>query len=161
MGTQNSQKTPRRLERVFAFKVLYGLCFSPAQSEAELLRAFQAAPERPERLPEEGGYAWTLVFGVWRHMQELDGIIASFSRNWRLERMGKVEVTLLRIAVFELGLAGKDSDQGAITYSDKESPVPPKVAINEAIELSKQFGDDKSRGFVNGILDAAARSLEK
>ena len=59
--------------------------------------------------------------------------------------MGKVEVTLLRLAMFEL---------------TRQKDVPPKVAINEAIELSKQFGDDKSRGFVNGILDAAAKALE-
>lgn len=141
--TQN-KKTPRRLERVFAFKVLYGLCFTPAASEAELLRAFQRSPDRPGGMEDEDNFAWSLCFGVWKHQAELDTAIAALSDNWRVERMGKVEVTLLRIAMFELM---------------KQKEVPPKVAINEAIELSKQFGDDKSRGFVNGILDAAARSL--
>ena len=140
-----SRKTPRRLERVFAFKVLYGLCFAPAASEAELLRAFQLSPDRPAGMENEDSFAWSLCFGVWKHQDELDRAIASLSENWRVERMGKVEVTLLRLAMFEL---------------TRQKDVPPKVAINEAIELSKQFGDDKSRGFVNGILDAAAKALE-
>ena len=140
-----SRKTPRRLERVFAFKVLYGLCFAPAASEAELLRAFQLSPDRPAGMENEDSFAWSLCFGVWKHQDELDQAIASLSENWRVERMGKVEVTLLRLAMFEL---------------TRQKDVPPKVAINEAIELSKQFGDDKSRGFVNGILDAASKALE-
>ena len=140
-----TKKTPRRLERIFAFKVLYGLCFAPAASEAELLRAFQLSPDRPAGMEDEDSFAWSLCFGVWKHQAELDKAIAALSDNWRVERMGKVEVTLLRIAMFELM---------------KQKDVPPKVAINEAIELSKQFGDDKSRGFVNGILDAAARTLD-
>ena len=140
-----SRKTPRRLERVFAFKVLYGLCFAPAASEAELLRAFQLSPDRPAGMENEDSFAWSLCFGVWKHQDELDQAIASLSENWRVERMGKVAVTLLRLAMFEL---------------TRQKDVPPKVAINEAIELSKQFGDDKSRGFVNGILDAADKALE-
>lgn len=139
------KKAPRRVERVFAFKVLYGLCFTPAASEAELLRAFQLSPDRPDNMEDEDSFAWSLCFGVWKHLPELDKSISSLSQNWRVERMGKVEVTLLRIAMFEL---------------TRQNGVPPKVAINEAIELSKQFGDDKSRSFVNGILDAAAKSLE-
>ena len=142
--TQN-KKAPRRLERVFAFKVLYGLCFAPAASEAELLRAFQLSPDRPDNMEDKDSFAWGLCFGVWKNMNDLDRAIAALSQNWRVERMGRVEVTLLRIAMYEL---------------TRQKGVPPKVAINEAIELSKQFGDDRSRSFVNGILDAAAKKLE-
>ena len=141
----HSKKMPRRLERVFAFKVLYGLCFVPAASEADLLLAFQRSPDRPAGLDHEDSFAWSLCFGVWKHRDELDKAIAGLSENWRIERMGKVEVTLLRIAMLELM---------------KQKDVPPKVVINEAIELSRQFGDEKSHGFVNGILDMAARSVE-
>ena len=144
MHMSQEKKTSRRVERIFAFKVLYGLCFAPASSEAELLRAFQNSPERPAKMEDEDSFAWALCFGVWKHLTELDRAIASFSKNWRVERMGKVEVTLLRMAVFELL---------------HQKAAPPKVVINEAIELSKQFGDDKSRGFINGILDAAAKAL--
>jgi N utilization substance protein B len=143
-----TKKTPRRAERVFAFKVLYGLCFSPAESEERVLRSFALAPERPDGLgdnPEET-FAWQLIHGVWKNQAALDKRIGDLSQNWRLERMGKVELTLLRLALFEL-LFHRDT--------------PPRVVINEAVELSKRFGDDMSRGFVNGILDSAAKILEK
>ena len=76
---------------------------------------------------------------------QLDEVIGLFSQNWRIDRIGRVELTLLRIAVYEM------------LY---RIDVPPKVAINEALELSKQFGDANARGFINGILDAAAKALE-
>ena len=60
--------------------------------------------------------------------------------------MGKVELTILRLALFE------------IRYDEE---VPDKVAINEALELTRQFGEDNATSFVNGILDAAAKALEK
>ena len=142
----SGKKAPRRLERAFAFKVLYGLTFSPAESEAALLKAFTLSPDQPEGLDREDSYAWLLVFGIWKAGKALDGTIASFSQNWRVERMGKVEATILRIAVYEL--MRRDPD------------APPKVVINEAVELSKQYSDDKSRGFINGVLDAAARALD-
>ena len=134
------------MERTFAFKVLYGLCFTPASSEKSLLEAFLHSPEQPENLDKEDSYAWRLTFGVWKRRPDLDAAITSFSQNWRVDRMGKVEATILRIALFEL--------------LQRHPDVPPKVAINEAVELSKQYGDDKSRSFVNGILDAVAKALE-
>lgn len=72
----------------------------------------------------------------------MDRIIADHSKNWRLKRIARVELTILRLAAYELLFA---------------SDVPLKVAINEGIELSKTYGDPKSRGFVNGILDGIAR----
>lgn len=114
----------------------------------EVAHAFSKAPEQtdsPEKPCAPQGFAWELVEGVWTHRKALDEHLAAFSQNWRIERMGKVEITLLRLALYEM-LFRED--------------IPAKVAINEAIELSKQFGDDGSRGFVNGILDAAAKAVE-
>ena len=144
MGT--GKKAPRRIERAFAFKVLYGLCFSPASSVSALYEAFTLSPDQPDNLDGENSYAWQLTLGVWRQRDSLDKAIAAFSQNWRVERLGKVEATLLRIAFFEL--------------MQQHPDVPPKVAINEAVELSKQYSDEKSRSFVNGILDAAAKALD-
>ncbi len=145
-----AKKAPRRLERAFAFKVLYGLSFSPPTSEEDLREAFLRSPDRPETMLDtahgEQGYAWRLVFHVWKGRESLDGAIASFSQNWRIERLGKVEATILRIAFWELMQDSLD--------------VPPKVAINEAVELSKQYSDEKARAFVNGILDAAAKARD-
>ena len=142
------KKTPRRAERALAFQVLYALAFSPAATLEDVAQAFNKAPEQDgiaERTGDPQGFAWELVKGVWTNMAGIDGQLAAFSQNWRIERMGKVEITLLRLALYEI-MFRRD--------------VPPKVAINEAVELSKQFGDDGSRGFVNGILDAAAKALE-
>ena len=143
-----TKKSPRRAERSLAFQVLYSLTFTPATTLQDVVRAFRKAPEQGEatektNIPE--GFAWELVEGVWTNMADIDAQLTSFSQNWRIERMGKVEITILRLALYEILF---------------RNDVPPKVAINEAVELSKQFGDDGSRGFVNGILDAAAKALE-
>lgn len=141
----NTTKLPRRQERIFAFKVLYGLSFSTIETLEQLEAVFLASPDRPEAISTASGFSWNIVVGVWKEQDKLDKIISSFSDNWRIERMGKVELSLLRIAIFELLYAPN---------------IPEKVILNEAIELSKQFGDDKSRGFVNGILDTAVSELE-
>jgi transcription antitermination protein NusB len=90
----------------------------------------------------EGGgvpaYLRELVAGVASHREELDALIARYSEHWRLERMTLVDKNLLRLAAFEL------------LYQPK---VPPKVVINEAIEMAKRFGGEDSGAFVNGILD--------
>nr|B8DJF1.1 RecName: Full=Transcription antitermination protein NusB; AltName: Full=Antitermination factor NusB [Nitratidesulfovibrio vulgaris str. 'Miyazaki F'] len=156
MANQGKKPT-RRSERALAFQVLYGLSFTPATSEGALRAAYAASPDVADRNAEDEkadrqapatapqGYAWEVIHGVWKTQAELDEAVSGFSQNWRVERMGRVELTLLRIAVYEM------------LFRDD---VPAKVAMNEAIELSKQFGDDNSRGFINGILDAVARAVE-
>lgn len=142
-------KQSRRQERSHAFQVLYSLNFTPAESFNTLINAYNDSPDNagkpvPEDEPE--GFAWELVKGVWTNVKELDRIIDRHSKHWKVDRIGKIEITLLRLSIYEM------------LY---RSDVPAKVAINEAIELSKNFGDEKSRSFVNGILDAAAKALEK
>ncbi|MDE7240563.1 transcription antitermination factor NusB [Desulfovibrio sp.] len=141
------RKPTRRSARELAFQVLYGLCFSPAPDRAALWRQFVLSPHNAgmseadlEREPS--GFAWELVDGVWSHTPELDEAIGRYSRNWRVDRLGRIELTILRLALFEL------------FWRDA---VPPKAAINEALELAREFGDEKARAFLNGILDAAAR----
>lgn len=145
-GSSQGKRPSRRAERVFAFKVLYGLLFVQEARERDLARAFAVSPDRPEQLDPEDSYAWILCKGVWEERERLDKTLLSLSRNWRLERIGKVEITLLRIALYEMSRGDPD--------------VPPKVAINEALELSKQFSDEKSRVFVNGVLDAAVKAMD-
>lgn len=142
----------RHAGRAQAFQVLYGLSFSGNAGLEDVRRAFMLFPESGEApveseadLPEPSGFAWELVEGVWTHAAELDRHIARFSRNWRVDRMGRVELTLLRLAMFEL------------LY---RTDVPAKVAITEALDLTRQFGEDNATAFVNGILDAAARAAE-
>ena len=83
-------------------------------------------------------FARELVDGVLSRQKEIDEKIESHSLNWRLHRMSAIDRNILRIAVFEL------------LYLDD---IPPKVSINEAIEIAKTYGDKNSPAFVNGILD--------
>lgn len=140
-----SPKTPRRQERIFAFRVLYSLCFLDTQQSEDLGTVFLSTPDKPRQIEGTQGFAWDLVSGVTSLQPKLDELLESFSVNWRVDRMGKIELTLLRIALYEL-MCRED--------------IPAKVVLNEAIELSKLFGDDKARSFVNGILDSAAKAAE-
>lgn len=78
-----------------------------------------------------------LVYGVSKNLEEIDKQLGEKLENWSLERLPKIERTILRLAVYELQFM-------------KETP--PNVVVNEAIELSKTFGDEKSSKFVNGVL---------
>jgi N utilization substance protein B len=79
-----------------------------------------------------------IVEGVLAHCQEIDRLIEQYSEHWRLGRMAPIDRTILRIAIFEL------------LYCEE---IPPKVTLNEAVDLGKQFGSDASGSFINGILD--------
>ena len=146
-----AKSATRRGERELAFQVLYGLSFTPANDIDDLRRFFRISPDYIARWQDQAppaypsGFAWELVEGVWSKSDELDASITNFSRNWRVDRMGRVELTLLRLAVYE------------ITF---RNDVPAKVAINEALELSRQFGEGNAKSFINGILDAVAKALE-
>ncbi len=89
-------------------------------------------------------FAKTLVEGVIQHRDAIDAAISKHAHNWAMDRLSVVDRNVLRIAVFEL------------LYLED---IPPAVTINEAIEIAKQFGDDESGGFVNGILDGLSKSL--
>lgn len=146
------KKGGRRTGRRRAFEVLYGLNFAPVKDIDGLRIAFDHAPRREEeeenpKRPSEGReeFAWKLVSGVFNRQDDIDATITKFSQHWKLSRIAKVELTILRLALFEM-----------LHLDD----VPLKVAINEAVELAKRFGDDNSKNFVNGILDAVAKAIE-
>jgi len=89
-------------------------------------------------LPEASeGFCRDLLYGVLRHQAELDAIIQGIATEWPIEQMAPINRNILRLAAYEIML-----DQTA----------PPKVAINEAVELAKSFGGDSSGRFVNGVL---------
>jgi len=144
-----SKKNSRRQERERAFQVLYGLEFAPPVDAAGLARAFAETPQTGDVATSMGGpaegFGWELAKGVWERQQELDEVIVKYSQNWRVQRIAKTDLTILRLGLFEM-----------LHRAD----VPVKVAINEAVELAKQFGDDHSPGFINGILDAAAKAMD-
>ncbi|MBI2373259.1 MAG: transcription antitermination factor NusB [Deltaproteobacteria bacterium] len=134
--------------------VLYGLEYSGQSAEGGIERFFLDIQDEPDLDPppewHDGphapfsidpgarAYAAELVHGVTANQEELDRAISAISKNWRLERMARVDRMALRIGAFELL---------------KCPDVPRKVAIDEAIELAKTFGTRESGAFVNGILD--------
>ncbi|MBN1298028.1 transcription antitermination factor NusB [bacterium] len=85
-----------------------------------------------------------IVTGVFEHLTTIDGYIETASDNWTLRRLSIIDRNILRIAVFELAFV---------------SETPPRVAINEAIEIAKSFGTDNSPKFINGVLDRIYRIL--
>jgi N utilization substance protein B len=87
-----------------------------------------------------------LVNGVLGAKGELDALIERFSQNWDINRMSGVDRNVMRIAAFEL------------IYCDD---IPPKVSINEAVDVGKKFGTEESGAFINGILDSIRSDLEK
>lgn len=125
----------RTLAREYTLKILY---------QAEMTRRdiptaakkFWSEEEPPEKSVAE--FTQRLVEGVAAHLSSIDEKISQYAANWQLNRMAVIDRNVLRIGVYEL-LHTQD--------------IPPKVTINEAVELAKKFGDLESGKFVNGILD--------
>ncbi|MDI6717634.1 MAG: transcription antitermination factor NusB [Patescibacteria group bacterium] len=97
---------------------------------------------------DEPEFAWKLINGVITHLKEIDDIIRKAAPQWPLEQIPIVDRNVLRIGLYEL------------IYAD-HNEVPEKVAINEAIELAKNFGGENSGKFVNGVLGTVYKELEK
>jgi len=90
-------------------------------------------------------YADRVMWGALEHQAQLDGVIENFLKGWDLDRINKVDLALLRLAIYEML---------------REPDVPFGVAINEAVELAKAFGADESPAFVNGVLSNVAREIQ-
>jgi N utilization substance protein B len=95
--------------------------------------------------PKSRAFFLKLVNGVLENRGELDALIKQFSKNWDISRMSSVDRNVMRIAVFEL------------LYCED---IPPKVSINEAVDVGKKFGTEESGAFINGIMDSIRAELE-
>ena len=126
----------RRKSRELALKVLYQMEHGDASAE-EALASFADNFAAPARLWD---YARELVLGISGHADQIDQDLAGASRRWRVERMDRVDRNILRLACYEMRFAAE--------------LVPPKVAINEAVELAKRYGADESPAFINAVLDS-------
>ncbi|MBO4808122.1 MAG: transcription antitermination factor NusB [Lachnospiraceae bacterium] len=118
------------------FKLLFRVEFNVPEDMDEQVKLFMEDIDNhaSEKENEEINNKYV---AVKEHLSEIDYMINDKAENWSVERMGKVELTILRLALFEMKF---DDD------------VPVNVAINEAVELAKKFGQDNSGAFVNGIL---------
>ncbi len=125
----------RRDGRVAALQFLYAWSMNPPQNLAEDLRVFFEGCDQPR---EHYAFGEELIQGVIEQIADLDSRIKGLAHNWEFERIAKIDLAILRIAMFEM-VFRKD--------------IPPVVSINEAIDLSKQFSNADAKRFINGILD--------
>jgi len=126
--------------REWALQFLYQAEFAGQRLREDLERFWSHFQPR-EGLP---AYLEELAMGAGSHLEELDALIVRYSEHWRLERMTAVDRNVLRLAAYEL------------LY---QPDIPPKVVINEAVELAKRYGSENSGAFVNGLLDRIRQAL--
>lgn len=141
-----SEVSGRRAAREAALQMLY-------QCEVGRAGAFEAiATYWPSREAEADlgqpyrEFADTLVRGTLARVGEIDALLTAHAQNWRVERMAVLDRLVLRLGTYEM-------------LADPETPA--KVVINEAIELARRFSGDEAAGFVNGVLDAVRKHLER
>ena len=125
----------KREEREHLFKLLFCKDFHDVEELQEQIEMYQTQQEVANT--EDFAPVKAKLESIVAQEGTIDMILSEAAEGWRLNRMGKAELTILRIATYE------------IRYDEE---VPDKVAINEAVELAKKYGNDASSGFVNGVL---------
>lgn len=128
----------RREQREHIFKLLFRVEFNAKEEMEEQVDMFVEDMEEESEVRErDKTYISEKYARIVEKLPEIDAMLDGVSKGWKTSRMGKVELTILRLAVYEMKF---DED------------IPEKVAINEAVELSKKFGGDEAPAFVNGVL---------
>ena len=125
----------RREVREQIFKILFGVEFHSADELEEQIGLYME--DLGDIRKKDADYMTGKVRSIVEHMDEIDGMINQASKNWKTTRMAKAELSILRLAAYE------------IKYEDD---IPVSVSINEAVELAKLYGSDHGPAFVNGIL---------
>lgn len=129
----------RRLAREVALKALFAVDLGKVKAE-RVLDDLLAEADLP---PRDAQFARELTLGTLAHREETDRLIARQAVGWTIERMATIDRNILRMALYE------------ILYRDD---IPDSVAVNEAVELAKRYGDAESSKFVNGILGEIVRA---
>jgi N utilization substance protein B len=132
-----SRKTAREVAMKLAFAALLG-----GEDTYDAVLDKSDIDERPT--PDDMEYSKAILDGILLHCDEIDELIHELAIGWKLERMPKVDLSILRVAIYEM-MYRKD--------------IPCSVSINEAVELAKQFGGDRSSAYINGMLGTLAKRL--
>jgi N utilization substance protein B len=130
-----AQFTQRKDGRAAAMQYLYAWSLNAPKNLAEDLRVFFENMEQPR---DYYAFGEELIHGVIANIADIDARIKGLAHNWEFDRIARIDLAILRLAVFEM-MHRKD--------------IPPVVSINEAIDLSKQFSNADAKRFINGILD--------
>ncbi len=129
----------RTMARAHAMKLIYEWEMGGDGGEETRVDLLEVKPNE-----HEADFMNRMAEGVQAHAGEIDGRLAPFLRGWTIERLTRVDLAILRLAVYELTL----------------NETPASVVINEAVELANQYSTDKAGAFVNGVLGNLARALE-
>lgn len=133
--TERSGSVSRRELREQIFKMLFRIEFHESEEMAEQMRLFLEEEDGADE--QEEAYIRNKYGQIVEHLEEIDRAINERAKGWKTTRMGKVDLSLIRLAVYEIMF---DED------------IPTGVAINEAVELAKRYGTDDSSSFINGVL---------
>lgn len=118
-----------------AFKILYSMQIQGNENKQEQIKLY--IENNNIHNEEAKKYIEDAIFGIENNKEEIDEQIKkNLKENWKIERVSKIDLSILRLAIYEI----------------KYKQIPFKVAINEAVELAKKYGEDTSKNFVNGIL---------
>lgn len=130
----------RKAAREHIFKVLFQLEFGEVEEFEEAIKEYMEQnifQSNTDLTDDEKSFIINESKGVREHLQEIDAKIEAHALGWKLARMAKVDLTILRLAIYEL---------------EYEPSIPTGVAINEAVDLAKKYSTDASPSFVNGVL---------
>ncbi len=133
----------RRDNRVAAMQFLYQWSINPSDDLSGALELFFSGQPHPR---DYYAFGEELIRGTIEHLDEVDSVIRAYLRNWDFARIAKIDLAILRLAVYEML---------------KRRDIPPVVSINEAIDLSKEFSIPDAKRFINGILDQFKLTLDR
>lgn len=133
----------RRENRIAAMQFIYSWDLNPPEVRADAIYTFFENRSYPRNYYD---FAEDLVNGALDRMEAVDGKIKELARNWDFHRIARVDLAILRLAIYELLF---------------RTDIPPVVSINEAIELGKAYSSEESKRFINGILDKMKDSLTR
>lgn len=134
-----SRTTAREVAMMLQFSSLLGGEDTPE-------RVLEKTEEVGKLDAEDLAYIDEIMQGIQLHAPQIDELISRYSKDWVIERIARVDLSILRVAIFEMLYRGQD--------------VPTGAAINEAVELAKRYGGERSYAFINGILGSVAREME-
>lgn len=140
---KKSKNAGRRENRAAAMQFIYMREINGDTPVADALEAFFSSKENGRQFYP---FAEELIAGVEAHRAEIDKVISESATNWSTDRIAKVDLAILRLAVFEL------------LFRDD---IPPVVSINEAVDLAKEYSSVEARRFVNGVLDRVRGTLKR
>ena len=132
----------RRRARELAVQVLFHLEFSPDDPS----ETFELICENFDARQSIRNFSRKLVLGVWEKKETLDEVISKASKNWRIDRMARLDRSILRLAAFEIMFV---------------QDIPAKVSLDEAVEIGKKFGGEDSGRYINGVLDRIYNTMLK